>query len=265
MRGIYLANQSIDRLSIAAPPTGYPLLGHIWQGFEVAVVNGVPVPEMPMPMNHFSGQLLKTNAEVRWTGHIGHLLTEFTATGLYELFGIPGDKLVNTTVPVALLAPQFDRAMTERLKPLQIDGYVEGLCELLKDQASKAIRAPDFVTEAVRQIEGASGDVKLGELAKHLHTSDRSFREHFQSIVGVPPKFFCRAVQFNYVVSIVMSEEEVPLAQLASEAGYYDQAHFCRVFREYVLTTPRDFFKSDHSKISSFIRQNRTTYDSRQA
>ncbi|SFL23797.1 AraC-type DNA-binding protein [Pseudovibrio ascidiaceicola] len=256
IRGFHIADQQIDELTIQSPPTGYPLLGHIWKGIGTVCVGDIVVPQLSPPVTHFSGQLYKTNANVRWNGHIGHILVEFTATGLYELFGIWGDELINKTVLASDLAPEFARELESRLAGVEsAEGYLQCFESVLKQQALKAICAPIFISEAVSIIEEARGDVKLKELTKRVGAAERTFLSRFKKIVGVPPKYFCRATQFNYFVSVVLSQEKLPLSQLAAEAGFYDQAHFTRAVQEFVLSAPSRFLEGDMTRVSSFIRQ----------
>ncbi|KZK86302.1 transcriptional activator FtrA [Pseudovibrio sp. W64] len=125
----------------------------------------------------------------------------------------------------------------------------------MKEQALRASYAPRFVSEAVSIIEEARGDVKLRELTKRIGTAERTFLSRFKKVVGVPPKYFCRVTQFNYFVSVVLSGEKLPLSQLATEAGFYDQAHFTRAVQEFVLSAPSHFLEGDVTQVSSFIRQ----------
>ncbi|KZK93612.1 Helix-turn-helix domain protein [Pseudovibrio sp. Ad46] len=256
IRGFHIADQQVGELTIQSPPTGYPLLGHIWKGIGSVCVRDIVVPQLAPPVTHFSGQLYRTNASVHWNGYIGHILAEFTATGLYELFGILGDELINKTVRVSALAPEFARKLDAELAEVEsTESYLRCFEIALKEQALRASYAPRFVSEAVSIIEEARGDVKLRELTKRIGTAERTFLSRFKKVVGVPPKYFCRVTQFNYFVSVVLSGEKLPLSQLATEAGFYDQAHFTRAVQEFVLSAPSHFLEGDVTQISSFIRQ----------
>ncbi|KZK98931.1 Helix-turn-helix domain protein [Pseudovibrio sp. Ad5] len=256
IKGYHVADQKVNDLTVQSPPTGYPLLGHIWKGIGTVDVAGETIPQMKPPVSHFSGQLYKTNACVHWKGHIGHILAEFTATGLYELFGIYGDTLVNRTVSVNETASEFAAVLQAKLNGVKdTEDYLICLQQALKWQAGKAISAPDFVVKAVRLIEEAYGDIKLKHLIEELNIPERTLTSRFKKIVGVSPKYFSRITQFNYIVSIILSGEELPLSHLAAEAGFYDQAHFTKTVQEFVLNAPSRFLEGDVSKVSSFIRQ----------
>ncbi|WP_153039322.1 helix-turn-helix domain-containing protein, partial [Pseudovibrio axinellae] len=98
-------------------------------------------------------------------------------------------------------------------------------------------------------------DIKLKHLIEELNIPERTFRSRFKKIVGVSPKYFSRITQFNYIVSIILSGEELPLSLLAAEAGFFDQAHFTKTVQEFVLSAPSGFLEGDVSKVSNFIRQ----------
>ena len=52
-----------------------------------------------------------------------------------------------------------------------------------------------------------------------------------------------RIVRFDRVVRWLDGRDEVRWAALAHRAGYFDQAHFNRDFRELAGSTPGEFFR----------------------
>lgn len=58
-------------------------------------------------------------------------------------------------------------------------------------------------------------------------------------MVGVGPKAVGRLIRVEHAARCVRAGE--PLAEVAYEAGYADQSHFNRDFRELVGCTPSEF------------------------
>ena len=77
-------------------------------------------------------------------------------------------------------------------------------------------------------------------LSAELGCSRRYLSRRFTAEVGLPPKALARQIRFARVCARVR-REPAAWARLASEAGYYDQAHLNRDFRELAGTTPTDF------------------------
>ena len=58
---------------------------------------------------------------------------------------------------------------------------------------------------------------------------------------GLSPKVFSRIVRFNHAKRLIIADPKISLADLTYEAGYYDQAHFSKTFREMFGFTPAAF------------------------
>lgn len=255
VRSFHIADNDVPQLRVESPPTGYPLLAHIWRGLSGIEVNGQLLPPQPLPINLLAGQLQKVRATVHWSGGMGHAVVEFTATGLYELLHIQGDQIVNLALPVAALNPDLDLQMTSELEKAPMTGsHFQAFEKVLIDLIPDAGKAPDYIVKAVRLIETSAGAIKLGDVVRQISVGERMFNSKFTQIVGLSPKYFCRIVQFNNVGAIILSGEPGPIAQLASDAGFYDQSHFTKAFHEFVLTSPSHFLESDYAHVSTFLR-----------
>ncbi len=60
--------------------------------------------------------------------------------------------------------------------------------------------------------------------------SHRQFIVRFRQAVGVAPKTYLRILRFQRSLQLLRQSRRLPLASLAMEAGYCDQAHFNREF-----------------------------------
>jgi AraC-like DNA-binding protein len=79
-------------------------------------------------------------------------------------------------------------------------------------------------------------DVCLDELALAAGMSKFHFLRAFKSSFGVPPHAY--QLQARILRSKIMLERLVPVAEVATRCGFFDQSHFHRVFRNLVGTTP---------------------------
>ena len=66
---------------------------------------------------------------------------------------------------------------------------------------------------------------------------DRLFARH----VGIPPKVVARILRFQGALRALMRDPGCPLADVAANAGYFDQAHFVRDFRQMSGGVPRGY------------------------
>jgi AraC-like DNA-binding protein len=71
------------------------------------------------------------------------------------------------------------------------------------------------------------------------------------------PKRFAQIMQINWVVSLLYANDKAKLAQIAQDAGFYDQAHFNRAMQRFFRQGPRRFLESDHPGYRAFLAASR--------
>jgi AraC-like DNA-binding protein len=96
---------------------------------------------------------------------------------------------------------------------------------------------------AARAIVRARGRVRLDDMASSLGLGARQLERRFLRGVGIPPRALARLVRFQQVFRLVHERAACAgaWAEVACAAGYYDQAHLLRDFRELAGTTPPRF------------------------
>jgi transcriptional regulator GlxA family with amidase domain len=76
------------------------------------------------------------------------------------------------------------------------------------------------------------------ELAERVGLSVRALQRAFHRHVGVSPKWVIRRARVQEAAERVALGQHVAWASLASELGYFDQAHLIRDFRAQLGETP---------------------------
>ena len=71
--------------------------------------------------------------------------------------------------------------------------------------------------------------------------SRQRFIARFRDEVGLTPKRYCRVLRFGAALDALARDRRAPLAQLAIDGGYFDQAHFGNEFRRIAGITPRAY------------------------
>lgn len=67
---------------------------------------------------------------------------------------------------------------------------------------------------------------------EHLGLGRRQLERHCQAVLGIAPKQFQRLTRFHKALSMAVTHGASHMAQLAAEAGFYDQSHLGRDARE---------------------------------
>lgn len=110
---------------------------------------------------------------------------------------------------------------------------------LIKHSLSNFYLSPD--QKNLRSVAKSSAEYKQLE---------RVFKHH----VGINPKKMLQLINFNYTTKMLSERSEANLAQLAYSAGYYDQAHFNKKFKEYSGFTPNQYLEQKNDLI--LVNQN---------
>lgn len=100
---------------------------------------------------------------------------------------------------------------------------------------------PDqLVLAALALIHKSKGNVRISELLAQLHTSQSPLEKRFRQAVGTSPKKFAAIVRMKNLLQAY--DPANSLTQLGYEAGFYDQAHFIKEFKNFTGDTPERFF-----------------------
>jgi AraC-like DNA-binding protein len=117
------------------------------------------------------------------------------------------------------------------------------LIELLERSLSARIHRPLLIHPAVAPAiascsTGLPVPARVADAQCASGYSPRHFIALFRSAVGLSPKQYYRIRRFNYAVRAVMARDGQGFGDIAAAAGYSDQAHFVREFREFTGVTP---------------------------
>lgn len=151
---------------------------------------------------------------------------------LSAVWGEPGQRLARTLAeagcdPAAIggqrLAGPLEEALLGRLAGRQPADLSRA--ELIRQAGTLLSTGSDSVAEQVRTT------------ARLLNLSERRLRDLFADAVGLAPKLFARLDR----VRAVLARPRQHRAQLAAEAGYYDQSHMTAEFRHIMGVPPGAF------------------------
>ncbi|MEL7223598.1 MAG: AraC family transcriptional regulator [Cyanobacteria bacterium J06576_12] len=252
--------------TVRPAPTGYNYIGWLFSGSIHATVNGTNM--MPSQLNklHVAGQIQYQEIEVVYSGKLGHILAECTATGFYELTGIPGERAHAEVINLSSLAPDLSTQIDQVLENTtdqsgntcdrtahRIKIFQEQLCHLLEGVVS----VPEYISRTVNLIESVDGNIQVSDISSQLNISPRQLRRNFKKIVGVSPKYFAKVLQMNKLLFALYSGDYDTLGKLGQEAGFYDQSHFVNAMQQFFAASPHDFIRSSEPLLSVFLGKSR--------
>lgn len=101
-------------------------------------------------------------------------------------------------------------------------------------------RATDFISE------NCARNIRLQELAELTRMSQSHFSHSFKASTGLAPHEWQMRTRLERAKEL-LSLNTQPLTEIAAETGFSDQAHFTKVFRKHVGTTPARWRKARQS------------------
>ncbi|HWA72659.1 MAG TPA: helix-turn-helix transcriptional regulator [Polyangiaceae bacterium] len=156
-------------------------------------------------------------------------------------------ELTDASVELAPLLCAEWRTLPERVASLPDDSARVHTLERFLAAANNRRRVSDArLTFAVNELRRSAGARRVRELAREVGVSERQLERLFDERVGVRPKLFARVMRMQHAVTLLRKRALPTQAALAIEAGYSDEPHLLRDFRELTAVTPREAAAEPH-------------------
>jgi AraC-like DNA-binding protein len=174
----------------------------------------------------------------------------FKPEGIYHIFRTPASEVHQSFVDMESIAGQDFREVCSKLKEAVSTSQMISLAEeyLLKKLNNSPLNLY-YLNRAADIIRKRKGNISISELAGKVYISTRQLEREFKQKIGISPKNYMRIARLNEVNRKIQNGERVDLTSLSYIAGYSDQAHFIRDFRQFTGESPKVFI----SKKENFI------------
>jgi AraC-like DNA-binding protein len=167
-----------------------------------------------------------------------------TVAGAYALFARPMHEVAGLTVDledlVGRAAAELQDFCTEAEGPR--DRFRRAV-EWIESRLRCGVRVDPAIAWTVDQIRRRGGAVSIAALRERAGLSSNRMAVAFREQVGVTAKQYARIARFRRVLD-QLSGGQASLADLAFDAGYYDQPHMSAEFKELSGLTPGEFLHS---------------------
>ncbi len=147
--------------------------------------------------------------------------------------GIDAAELCDRVVPLDAVLGRRARELRARLDATASHGEWR---RMLLEAVSAAAAPADPVHLAIEAMTRAHGEVDVDWVAGQAGMSARQFRRRCREESGLGPKHLARVLRFRRACRLASRGES--WLRVAVEAGYFDQAHLIRDFREFTGATP---------------------------
>lgn len=103
-------------------------------------------------------------------------------------------------------------------------------------------RTPDALATAVIRSLDASEAPRVGTIADRFGVTPRTLERKVRESTGLSPNVMRRVLRFRRAFRMLDGAPPGTWARVALRAGYFDQAHLIRDFRQFAGAAPSEFF-----------------------
>jgi AraC-like DNA-binding protein len=148
------------------------------------------------------------------------------------LLGVSGHEALGATV--GLDSIWSVGSLPERLAEDAGHGALDLIEAALVDRLEPAWADTSVLAAATAMRNGRAATQAVAALG----ADRRIFVPEFRRTVGVAPKLYERVCRFNRAIEAIREPDAAPLAAIAAEHGYADQAHLSREVQHFANTSP---------------------------
>jgi AraC-like DNA-binding protein len=234
---------------------------------EPLVIARHPDPRQPASTHDFLlGGLHTAPALVTHDGRQSGIQLALSPLGARALLGMPAAELASIDVEAADVLGRLAAEVRERVLAAPdwagrfavLDDFLAGRVDAAQARGRQSLR-PE-VSYAWDRLRRSRGAVSVADLAAETGWSARHLGEQFRAETGLSPKAGARVVRFDRARRRLLRQQaeggRVTLAELATECGYYDQAHLAREFRGLAGCPPSALLAEELRNVQAMLQGN---------
>lgn len=186
---------------------------------------------------------------LKFTGRTRLIKIQFKSSGAQRFLPVNMEEFRN--VPSLDLEAVWGGAIKELLEQLEEatsdNERISKLDAFLEKRLLPQMDMVDYVDYSIQQMKACKGNLPIKNLEQKLGITTRQLERLFRNRVGLSPKEMAKLIRLNCAFSSLEADPGISLTSLSYEAGYYDQSHFSRDFKNIAGVSPTKLF-SEKSK-----------------
>jgi AraC-like DNA-binding protein len=199
-----------------------------------------------------AGQITKP-VYLKPTGVSGVIGIKFKPTGIWKLFGWNMAPFTDDAVDLKQFpASTLEEFISKLIAQKSVADKIQVVEEILLQRLPEARRS--VADDLVSEIDASKGTIALADLQKKYTISTRKMERLFLEQVGLSAKRYARLVRFRHVFQLLQKSEWTK-TEAAYLAGYFDQAHFNKEFKEFSGEDPGTYFSQHHEFANFFLNR----------
>lgn len=171
--------------------------------------------------------------------------TKFLPGGFRPFVSFEISELTNRTVPLEQIFGTGQRAFEASvLEATSVGEMITAATAFFRALDPAFDPRAEEAAAVVRRILNDVDITTVEDAARTTGTSLRALQRLFKEYVGVSPKWVIRRYRLHEALERVNAGSVVDWTALATELGWFDQAHFIRDFKTLVGRTPAEYARS---------------------
>ena len=166
---------------------------------------------------------------------------KFRPGAFYPFFHTPVSSIVNTSIAAVHVfptAPAVEQTIFGCRNPEDmVTMAVKFLCAILPPPDADMKFAHHIVETIIRNREVT----RVRHLVSRFDASERTLQRLFQRYVGASPRWVIKRYRTYEAIDHLNDPRPLPLAALAQDLGYFDQAHFANDFKSSIGRAPSEY------------------------
>jgi AraC-like DNA-binding protein len=182
-------------------------------------------------------------------GNAHCLQVNFSPLGALRFFGVAQSEIARRTLPLDdLLGPGANALIGELHDAADWAQRFALLDQFIARRFDRAREPHDMVRQVWHGLTHSKGAASITDLAEGAGVSRRHLAKLFRAEIGATPKTMARILRFEHARHMATTVPRLGWADIAYEAGYADQAHLVREFRDLSGLSPTDLLCRDRAE-----------------
>lgn len=234
-------------------PDGFPeIIFHYADPYRIRIGSGWELQSKNLLAGQISNYFYLAN-----TGRSGMIGVKLHPTAITRLYGISMDSLTDQVVDLKILQDTKMELLGKNIRAQDNHDAMTGLLNrYFSELTPENNAATHLLNKAIEMIFEKKGLISVSELMDELVIGERRLERLFRKYVGLTPKFYSRIIRFNTIFHLKQQGVDT-WAGLVYEAGFYDQSHFIKNFKEFTGEDPTTYLFHDESMANFFLNRPR--------
>lgn len=151
---------------------------------------------------------------------------------------------LNDPLPLEALFPRSDLFAEELFCAPTFEKRKEILTQFLQKNRLETNGQQNLLRFCTERILQTNGQCSVDQLSQETGYSQRYIHDLFKKYVGNSPKLLGKTIRMQHAASLITSQTQLPLSEIAAECGYADQSHMYRDFMQLTCQSPKQIRES---------------------